>query len=254
VTGEVMETVFAEWRRKRSPTAGGLVWLFKDLWPGAGWGVVDALGEPKAAWYALRRAFRPLQVALTDEGVNGLAVHVVNDAQKERALHLSLTCWRGSARIVSGERSLQLGARDTAEISSTDLFGAFFDATYAYRFGPPAHEMTHAALHCAASGALLAEAFHFPRGRAAVGQSPEIRAEPEREGNDWFLKLSANRPALSLHIDDPHFRAEDNWFHLAPASEQRVRLLPRTSGAAETKPDGEIRILNGSQVIRYRVR
>jgi beta-mannosidase len=252
VTGEVMEAVFAEWRRTRSPTAGGLVWLFKDLWPGAGWGVVDALGEPKAPWYALRRAFRPLQVALTDEGVNGLAVHVINDTQKEHALRLSLTCWRGSARVVNGERPLQLGPRSTAEVSSTDLFGAFFDATYAYRFGPPAHEMTHAALHCAASGALLAEAFHFPRGRAAVGQSPEIRAELEHEGNGWFLKLSANRPALSLHVDDPHFRPDDNWFHLAPGGERRVRLLPRT-GAAEAKPDGEIRILNGSQVFRYRI-
>ena len=33
---EVMEATFAEWRRAASVTAGGLVWLYRDLAPGAG--------------------------------------------------------------------------------------------------------------------------------------------------------------------------------------------------------------------------
>jgi beta-mannosidase len=66
VSGEVMEEVFGEWRRTRSSCGGALVWLFQDLWPGAGWGVVDSLGTPKAAWHALRRAFRPVQVTISD--------------------------------------------------------------------------------------------------------------------------------------------------------------------------------------------
>ena len=36
---------FAEWRRARSTCRGGLVWFLRDLWPGAGWGVVDAHGR-----------------------------------------------------------------------------------------------------------------------------------------------------------------------------------------------------------------
>ncbi len=251
VTGEVMEAVFAEWRRKHSTTAGGLVWLFKDLWPGAGWGVVDSLGEPKAAWYALRRAFRQLQVALIDEGVNGLAAHVINDTGVERKLRLSLTCWRGNARIVAGERTLHVAAHDAAEISATDIFGAFFDTTYAYRFGPPAHEVTHAALRSADSGELLAEAFHFPQGRIIAPQPLDLQATVEKSGSDWFLNLRTSRLVLSLHIDDDQFRAEDNGFHLAPNGERRVELLPRA--LTSTAPNGEIRALNGSQTVRYRV-
>ena len=54
-----MAQVFGEWRRARSTCRGGLVWFLRDLWPGAGWGVVDAAGAPKAAWYYLRARCSP---------------------------------------------------------------------------------------------------------------------------------------------------------------------------------------------------
>ncbi|MGO8658306.1 hypothetical protein ACC771_22335, partial [Rhizobium ruizarguesonis] len=76
VTGEVIEETFAEWRRKGSACNGALVWTLQDLLPGPGWGVIDSTGEPKPVWYAMRRAFRPVQVVFTDEGTNGLDVHV----------------------------------------------------------------------------------------------------------------------------------------------------------------------------------
>ena len=63
-TGEVMAAVFAEWRRARSACAGGLVWFLRDLWTGAGWGVVDAAGTPKSAYHYLRRALQPLGLAI----------------------------------------------------------------------------------------------------------------------------------------------------------------------------------------------
>ena len=72
VTGEVMHAVYSEWRSSFSRCAGGLVWFFKDLWPGAGWGIVDSRGFPKAAYYYLRRAWQPRQVTITDEGLDGL--------------------------------------------------------------------------------------------------------------------------------------------------------------------------------------
>ena len=81
-SGEVMAAVFAEWRRRRSTCAGGLVWFLRDLWPGAGWGVLDAHGRPKAAYYYLRRALQPVAVFFTDEGLNGLSFHAVNETAR----------------------------------------------------------------------------------------------------------------------------------------------------------------------------
>src|SRR6185369_4931523 len=77
--GEVMEATIAEWRRAGSSCHGALIWMLKDFVPGAGWGVIDANGLPKLAWHALRCAFRPVQVALTDEGLNGLDIHLINE-------------------------------------------------------------------------------------------------------------------------------------------------------------------------------
>ena len=97
VSGEVMAAVFAEWRRERSSCRGGLIWFWRDLWCGAGWGVVDALGAPKAAFYYLRRVLQPVSVAMSDEGGNGLFVHIVN----ERADSLGASLTRARLRSAS---------------------------------------------------------------------------------------------------------------------------------------------------------
>jgi beta-mannosidase len=251
VTGEVMEEVFAEWRRGRSTCAGGLVWMYQDLWPGAGWGVVDSLGAPKAAWHALKRAFRPVQVTLTDEGVNGLAVHVINETGEPVAATLSLACLRnGEVPVLRAERALVLEPRSAHEIAAASLSGTFFDMTYAYRFGPPPHDVTVAAI-TDASGRRLAEAFHFPQGRGATRAELGLSAVLEGHDGSWTLRLQSQRCAQSVHVDDERFRAEDEWFHLAPGIERQVRLVAR-DGASDAVPDGEVHALNGVSPVRFR--
>jgi beta-mannosidase len=251
VTGEVMAETFAEWRRSRSPTAGALVFFFKDVWVGSGWGVVDATGEPKPAYWALARTLRPVQVLLTDEGVNGLAVHILNETAERRDLTLTLTCLRdGAVPVVTGRRDLTPSPRTGEEIKATALFGAFFDTTYCYRFGPPSHDATVARLTDRASGALLSEAFHFPLGRKAERHAIAIRAELTRDGDGWFLALETDRLAQSVHIEDPHFRPDDNWFHLAPGEGRRIRLEPRQPGH-DAQPAGMVAAVNAVHGVHY---
>lgn len=251
VTGEVMEAVFAEWRRARSTCAGGLVWTFQDLWPGAGWGVVDSRGAPKAAWHGLKRAFRPVQVNLTDEGVNGLAVHLLNETAAPVAATLSLACLRdGETAVLRAERELVLAPRSAREIAAATLCDSFFDFTYAYRFGPAAHDVTVAAL-TDGTGTRLAEAFHFPQGRGAARHALGLSAELAATDSGWTLRVSTARLAQSVHIEDERFRAEDEWFHLAPGNERMVRLVSR-EGSSGAVPDGEVHALNGLSPVRFR--
>ena len=247
VTGEVMEATFGEWRRTASPCAGALVWTFRDLLPGAGWGVIDSTGEPKPAWYALKRAFRPIQIVMSDEGTNGVVLHVINESDVARDLILSIACLRaGRTLVVSGRRELSLNARAALEIPATDLFGAFFDATYAYRFGPPSHDVTVARLADAQTGVIIAEAFHFPLGRSGVASPPEIDATLEGSAADgWFLRLTARSFAQSVHIADAAFRPEDDWFHLAPGADRIIALKSRAGTAHEAVPQGTVTALNG---------
>ena len=41
VSAEAMRRAFAHWRARSSGCGGALVWFLRDLWPGAGWGIVD---------------------------------------------------------------------------------------------------------------------------------------------------------------------------------------------------------------------
>ncbi|MFE0016680.1 glycoside hydrolase family 2 protein [Mesorhizobium sp. NPDC059054] len=249
VTGEIMEATFAEWRRPGSACNGALVWTFQDLLPGAGWGVVDATGMPKPAWYALKRAFRPIQIMLTDEGTNGVDVHVVNDADDERHLIVELACLRdGMQPVVRGARPVTVPARQGITLPATDLFGAFFDTAYAFRFGPSAHNVTVARLKDAGNQNLVAEAFHFPLGRAEALTEAVVTAELSEDEGGWSLALCVDRLAQSVHIDAPGFRPSDNWFHLAPGETKVVRLVALGNGG---KPSGEVSALNARATARF---
>ncbi|MBP1852033.1 glycoside hydrolase family 2 protein [Rhizobium halophytocola] len=252
VTGEVSTETFAEWRRPRSTCNGALVWTFQDLMPGAGWGLVDSSGEPKPVWYAMKRAFRPVQVLLTDEGTNGLDIHVINEKDTALETELSLTCLRdGRQPVVSGHRRIDLAPRSALTIPATDLFGAFFDTTYAFRFGPPSHEVSVARIFDVATGEQCAEAVHFPRGRASALFDAEIKASLEEKAGFWFLLLETEVFAQSVHIDCEGFRATDDWFHLAPGKPRRIALHPRAETAPGTRPSGEIVSIGARKTSRF---
>ena len=217
--------------------------------PGAGWGIVDATGLPKSAWHGLRRAFRPLQLMFADEGTNGLDVHVINDGPAEQSLTLELACLRqGRQPVVSGRREVALSPHGALTLPATDLFGAFFDTTYAFRFGPPAHAVTVGRLLDAA-GEVVAEAFHFPLGRAKAIFPAILSAELRQDADGWLLDLSTDRFAQSVAIEAEGFLPYDNWFHLAPCRVKSLRLHPR-NGQAE-KPSGTVRGIGVEAVVSF---
>lgn len=247
---EVLEETYAEFRRPGSPTRGALVWLLQDLMPGAGWGVIASDGEPKSAWHALKRAFRPVQLSITDEGVNGIALHVINERPEPLEAQVSLTCWRdGAAPVVSASRAIAVASREARTLSAFELIGRFFDISYAYSFGPPSHDVTSASLTCTKSGAVIAEAFHFPLGRALPKLPLGLSARVEGEADAPVLVLKAERFAQSVHISDEVWRPAENWFHLAPGREKRIALVARKRGAAA--PSGFVRALNGLDDASY---
>ncbi|MDE1160296.1 MAG: glycoside hydrolase family 2 protein [Neorhizobium sp.] len=248
VTGEVMTDAFAEWRRPGSTCHGALVFTLQDVMKGPGWGVVTADGKPKPAWHALRRSFRSKQILLSDEGTNGLDIHVLNETPQPIAAVVELLCLRdGKTPVVSGRRKIELQARDTITIAATDLIGAFFDTTYAYRFGPPSHDVTVARLRDAISGDLIAEAFHFPLGRAEALHPATMCAELLDIDGSFHLELTTDCFAQSITIDAGETIADDNGFHLSPGAPRRIRL----SSPAGTRPSGTIQSLGSGEYVRF---
>ncbi|HVR01443.1 MAG TPA: glycoside hydrolase family 2 protein [Polyangia bacterium] len=242
VTGEVMAQVFGEWRRARSTSAGGLVWFLRDLWPSAGWGVVDVAGAPKAAYYALKRAFQPVALHVSDEGGNGLALHLCNERPEPLRGELELALYRaGEIEVGRARRPVELAARETLELSAAACFDGFLDLGYAYRFGPPPHDLVAATLR-AASGEVRARAFHFPLGLpSARERDVGLRAEARPDSDGAALVVGARRFAQSIAIDAEGFEPDDAYFHLAPGEERTLRLR-RVSGAGPLR--GTLQPLN----------
>lgn len=244
---ECMEATFGEWRRARSPTMGGLVLSWRDLAPGAGWGVIAQDGLPKSAWYALKRAFRPVQVMLSDEGLNGLHVHALNETSHpvEATLRLSFLDAGGKA-VAKAERTITLAPRGDLSLTSAQMLGRFFDATSAYCFGPAQHRLAHAVL-LDGRGEWIADAFHFPAGRAIAPEATGLTAELAEGHEGWILNLSTARPALAVHIDlAGQGRPAENGFHLVPRQPRRILLL----GLAG-RPQGSVRALNDDDAVRF---
>ena len=227
VTGEVMAATFLEWRRARSVTRGALVWFLRDLWPGAGWGVVDSAGLPKVAWHYLRRALAPVALGLSDEGGNGMVIHAINDRAVACRARVELALYRqGEIRTGQSSRDVVIGARSAVEIPATDLFEGFHDLSYAYRFGAAAQDLIAATLR-GSDGVVLARAFHF------VGAMPSHRESDvglaatmaTRADGGRSITVTTRRFAQAVRVEVPGFRCEDDAFHLAPGESRTLALV-----------------------------
>ncbi|HKP67091.1 MAG TPA: glycoside hydrolase family 2 protein, partial [Casimicrobiaceae bacterium] len=164
VGAEVMQATMSEWRRPASACRGALVWFLRDLWAGGGWGLLDDQGAPKAAFHGLRRASSPIHLFLTDEGTNGLALHVVNDPATPLAAIVEVTLYRDDGlRMQSSVSEVEVPAHGGRTLAIGDWFDGFIDVSRAYRFGPSEYALVAATLRDPA-GRLLDRAFHCPEG------------------------------------------------------------------------------------------
>jgi beta-mannosidase len=251
VSGEVMARVFAEWRRERSTCRGGLIWFWRDLWCGAGWGVVDALGAPKAAFYYLRRVLQPVSVAMSDEGGNGLFVHIVNERADSLGASLEVALYHaGEVAVGVASRPLTIPARKTVELPAAEMFDDFRDLSYAYRFGPPAQDLVVATLR-GTDGSVLSRAFHFVLGLSAT-REPDVgltAVASARADSDFDVKISTRRFAQSVWIEAEGFVAEDAYFHLAPGTDTTVRLQ-RIPLEPERALRGRVHALNALTAVK----
>jgi beta-mannosidase len=250
VTGEVMAEVFGEWRRAESLCGGGLVLWLRDVLPGAGWGLLDERGAPKAAYHHVRRALAPIVVWMSDEGLGGVVVHVANDrphplrASLRIALYTDLTTCTEEASI-----EVELPAHGQGSWNVETVIGRFLDASWAYRFGPPAQDAIVASLEHAdpaTEEGPLSQAFFFPAGRPCRVQSTatlSLAARAVHDGQDGLVVALSSKGlayGVRLHVDG--HRPEDDAFSLEPDHVHTVRV--RRHGESSVWSGGYVTAIN----------
>lgn len=239
-----MGTAFTEWRRPGSSCAGGLVLWLRDVVAGAGWGLIDSNGRPKAPWYVLRRVCAPVALLCSDEGLNGLVVHVVNDRGQRLSGELQMTAFTASgAKAVEVKNDVNVPPHAAISISADVMVGAFRDLNYAYRFGPPVVDCVRFAIIDSA-GDEVAESIHLPLGQQR-GVQPDIgltaTVAKDASGHPT-LAITTRDLAQWVSIDLPGWQPRDSWFHLPPGASRKIALAPEVLDPPE--PVGYVRALN----------
>ena len=224
-SGEVMAEAFSEWRTGSSRCRGALVLFQKDLWLGAGWGLIDARGQPKAAWYYLRRVLQPIALSVTDEGTGGLAIHVINDRPETFHGQVRLQLLRDARVVVAtGRLDVMVDAHSTAQWSAAAAFDAWHDLNYAYRFGPVGHDVLVVTLLSATADAIAQSSYFPPTTNLSEADAGELDVEAEFDGNAVVLGLNSRRFLRCISLEFEGFQPEDNYFNLPPGQVRRVVL------------------------------
>lgn len=206
VVGELCDEVFGWWRRPRSGNRGGLVLWLRDLQPGSGWGLLDVDGTPKRPWWHLRRVLAPQAVWLSDEGMDGVAVHLAHDLPGRWDGDLRVALYRADGLKV-GEVVTPVTVTGVVSLDVEALLGRWQDLSHAFGFGPRSVAAVFVSFG-GRSAALFLD-------RAPV---PEDALTVDRDGDD--LLLTAAVPLEGVWVSGG--RPDDNAFALEPGVTRRL--------------------------------
>lgn len=248
VPGELMLRTFAEWRRPGSGCGGALVWFLRDLRPGAGWGVIDSDGAPKATLRYLARAWARRAVLLTDEGLDGVDLHVHNEADTPLEGVVELELWSGRIRTGAGRSAVSVAPYAACTLQGDTILGTFHDLAHAYRFGPPKHEAVVARL--VVEGVVIHEDVLFPGSHQLRSHASDVLTATAARADDGVtLTLQTIALLQAVTIDSDGWDAEDDSFPLVPGAPRVLRLRPRREGAAFKAYIGALN-LDGTLTVR----
>lgn len=250
LVGEVM----GWWRRPTSGCSGALVLASRDLRPGAGWGLLDAAGRPKAPWWVLRRTMAPTAALLTDLGLDGLEAVLVNDTATPRRGTLQVRATSADGAVdLRAEHPVDVPARASTSVLLDAVLG-FRDLAYVYRFGPRTYDAVAVTWCDDDTAETLGEAVHLvggpvPTSTEAAGL--QARGGRDADGGAW-VEVSAARLAPWVVVDLPGWRAQDSWFTLLPGQSRTVPLHPDARGPATGSPGpiGEVRTVGSRDRVR----
>jgi len=229
-TGEIMSQVFDEWRSNHSNCSGGLVWFMKDLWLGAGWGIIDSLGIPKACYYYLKRKWTSVNISLTDESVNGIDAHISNELLKDVNVTLIITALNNDdVTILNTTKTLIIPSNSTITLNVEKIVKQFHDLTYTYKFGPPKIKVLKASLY--RDGEVVSESHYFPIKEIVPNVSDITLTHELVEFSDTevIFRINSNKFLYAVTIESPGYQPNDNFFHLVPNSDKYITLQKNKS-------------------------
>lgn len=200
-------------------TKGHILWKFNNCSNMISYGVVDYFNEPQMAYYALKRAYEPLQVSF-DIG-DRISVWLVNDTMETRrgSVEVTLFSLRKNEKTAGLTKTFEIGPDESRLITFLDAFGQF------------RRENVLLARVTDENGQLLAENVDYVDIERHLDFPQDTGLEIWQEEDR--LVVTARRFARCVELtgeedgDAFGWLFEDNYFDLAPGTEKKIRILGR---------------------------
>ena len=227
IGAEVMARTMALWRTRESRCRGALVWYLRDLWAGAGCGLTDELGSPKPVLHALSRVQKPVLAVLTDHGLNGLALQLVNDTAHLLRCKVHIQLYQhGQVCVAQHRRSVEVQTRSSNKWNLVEWLPGFMDLNWSYRFGPPSVDLVAAHITDERDSHIATALYFDPKLMLAFEGEPEFSATAEQTDPCRILvHLVASSPLFAVHFDVHGWQASDEYFHMPPGSSRTIEFI-----------------------------
>lgn len=237
VSGEIMLRTIANLRTASHPCQGALIWFYKDLLPGAGWGLIDSSNQPKAAYYAVKRANKSLAIFFIDKGLDGLFLSLINETSATQPIKITLKAFKlGQIETVSISKTIQLEST-ALEISVNEWLGYFADLNYSFGFGPKQQDIIYVCIENADSGEWLHDDYYFVDSyHMAMQTTANITVGAiKTEKNLIELTITSDSFLQFVRLDIAQAELDDNYFHLAPNTPRKVIVKPTQPISSKVK-------------------
>jgi beta-mannosidase len=245
---EAVETTLSIFRADAEHGRVALVWNCHDFKPGAGWGYIDILGNPKSAFYALARTAATTAILTIDEGLDGLSIYLCHEAQTAIDCQLKITLFTEEGQIFAEKTQPEhLSPNMIKRLSVDYFFGKFVDSSYAYRFGPRQFVACHAELMTHDGQIIAQKTYAHPEVTHATNFNLTLNAMATAISTDLFeVTITCNQPAFYVVLDVDDFLPSDNYFHLMPKMEKKIQLRATKENI---NPYGRIYALNSKHTM-----
>lgn len=228
VGAEVMARSMAAWRTAAPRCGGALVWYLRDLWAGAGVGLVDDQGAPKSVLHALRRVQQSHLASIEDRGLNGLVLHLLNETPDAIEGRVEVLVYQhGETQVARHTLAVSVPARGHVRRPVLDWLTGFMDLTQAYRFGPAASDLVVVNWRDEAELVISQALHHAPQQMIAFNGDPGLSAQATLlDDGRVSVQVRSRAAAYGVHFVSFGWQPDDEFFHLSPGNEKEIVFSP----------------------------
>ena len=152
----------------------------------------------------------------------------------------------GHVTVAKAVRVILIEAGQTITIQAEEMLGGFYDTAYAYRFGPPKHDVACATLKNA-DGKTISQQFHFPLKQVPQTVPANVEGHLSAlENGAYQVDIRSDHFLYAVEVTAKGYLPNDNYFHIMPNESKSVTLSPISTHAS--KPDVKLRCVNAKGI------